>query len=129
MTITVSTADPRSVKALALLEGAARWQKGHTHDGRSFYCVPSATVPGLLHMASTRDCSCKDREHRGVDCCHMLAVRLHVARLGAERQATPKAKPAPVFSGSCPLHFKFRPTCGDCRANRGRKGRPEVPAA
>ena len=63
MTITVSTADPRSLKALALLEGADRWQKGHTKDGRSFYAVPSQSGT-VLHMADTRACTCRDYERR-----------------------------------------------------------------
>ncbi len=96
MTITVSTADPRSLKALALLEGADRWQKGHNRDGRSFYAVPSQSG-SVLHMADTRACTCRDYERRQQACKHVLAVRLHVARLKAQqprrrgtRQHTPE---------------------------------------
>jgi hypothetical protein len=94
MTITVSTADPRSIKALALLEGADRWQRGHTKDGRSFFAIPGSE-PGLLHMVSTRECSCADFRNRGQDCKHILAVRLWVTRNEAaqpvrrSRYATP----------------------------------------
>ncbi len=90
MTITVSTADPRSLKALALLEGADRWQKGHTKAGRSFYAVPSQSST-VLHMADTRACTCRDFERRQDACKHVLAVRLHVARLQAQQ---PRRRPA-----------------------------------
>ena len=85
MTITVSTTDPRSLKALAVLETADRWQKGRTNDGRSFWAIPSETQRGLLHMTSTRECSCPDYQRRGIACKHMLAARLRVAQLQAEQ--------------------------------------------
>jgi hypothetical protein len=52
MTITVNTADPRSIKALALLKSADRWQRGHTKDGRSFFAIPGRE-PGLPYTVST----------------------------------------------------------------------------
>lgn len=94
VTITVSTTDPRSIKALALLATADRWQKGHTRAGRPFYAVPGSQ-PNLFHMTDGADCSCPDRRHRGVVCCHMLAAQLYRARLlGAEpKPRRPKAEP------------------------------------
>ena len=80
MTITVSTSDPRSLKALAILETADRWQKGRTKDGRAFYAVPSQSGD-VLHMADCRACTCRDYQRRQDACKHVLAVRLHVARL------------------------------------------------
>ena len=102
MTITVSTADPRSLKALALLAGADRWQKGHTRDGRSFYAVPSQSGD-VLHMADTRACTCRDYERRQDACKHVLAVRLHVARLQARqprRRAARQHTPAEIVEAS-----------------------------
>ena len=87
MTITVSTTDPRSLKALAILETVDRWVRGHRKaDGRSFYAVPSQTS-SLVYMVDTRECTCEDFRRRGQPCKHSLAVRLHVARLKAERPA------------------------------------------
>ena len=110
MTITVSTADPRSLKALALLEGADRWQKGHTRDGRSFYAVPSQSGD-VLHMADTRACTCRDFERRQQPCKHVLAVRLHVARLKAQQPRRRPARqhtPAEIAEGSAKYAELFR---------------------
>jgi len=102
MTITVSTTDPRSLKALAVLETADRWHKGHTKSGRSFYAVPASTDPNGFHMVDCRECTCQDFIRRGLDCKHILAVRLYVAklqaappakRLGAKRRAPKPAAP------------------------------------
>ena len=82
MTITVSTDDRRSVKALEVYATADRWQKGHRHDGRSFYAVPSSSEPNLLHLTDTRECSCQDFQLRRLPCKHVLAVRMRVAVLG-----------------------------------------------
>jgi len=98
MTITVSTTDPRSLKALAVLETADRWQKGRTNDGRSFWAIPSETQRGLLHMTSTRECSCPDYQRRGIACKHMLAARLRVAQLQAEQPRRRASKPAASFT-------------------------------
>ena len=109
MTITVSTADPRSLKALALLEGADRWQKGHTRDGRSFYAVPSQSGD-VLHMADTRACTCRDYERRQQACKHVLAVRLHVARLQAQqprRRGTRQHTPTEIAEGSAKYAAMF----------------------
>lgn len=81
MTITVSTADKRSLKALEVLATAERWQKGRTKEGRSFWAIPSETQPGLLHMTDTRECTCPDHRQRGIACKHILAARLRVAQL------------------------------------------------
>ena len=79
MTITVSTDDPRSVKALALLETADRWTKAHRKaDGRSFFVIPSSS--GRVYWADQTSCTCPDAAHRGATCKHQLAVRLWNAR-------------------------------------------------
>jgi len=75
MTVTVSPADPRSVRALAVLATADRWVKGHRKaDGRAFFTIPGSN--GRLYHADTRDCTCPDARERGVTCKHQLAVRL-----------------------------------------------------
>ena len=85
MTITVSTTDPRSLKALAILETADRWVRGHRKsDGRSFYAVPSQSSD-VLHMTDTRACTCRDVQRRQAPCKHVLAVRLHLARLRVDQ--------------------------------------------
>ena len=73
MTITVSTADPRSLKALAVLEMADRWQRGHLKgSGRSFFAIPSSADPTRLYMADARECTCPDFTRRGAPCKHVL---------------------------------------------------------
>ena len=76
MVVQVSSTDPRSLKALAILATADRWQRGHTKDGRSFYAVPSQSVPNAYHMADCHACTCKDFERRQTECKHRIAARL-----------------------------------------------------
>ncbi len=88
MTIEVSTSDPRSLKALAILEGADRWVKGHRKaDGRSFYSVPSQTSDAV-YMVDTRECTCPDFVQRRQPCKHVLAVRLHCELVKAQQSRT-----------------------------------------
>ena len=52
MVVSVSTADPRSIKVLTLLEGADRWQKGHRYPaargaGGVPWPPPAQARPGL----------------------------------------------------------------------------------
>ncbi len=124
MTITVSTADPRSVKALAVLETADRWLKiRRKSDGAKFYVVPGSN--GRVYWTNLQECSCPDFLHRGGECKHRLAVALHVARVNAEPK--PKAR-KPIPSASIPDTFAAAPpvdgTAADLRreivANRRR---------
>ena len=79
MTIQISTADPRSLKALALLETADRWTKAHRKaDGRPFFVIPGSN--GRVYWTDQVSCTCPDAAHRGVTCKHQLAVRLWNAR-------------------------------------------------
>ena len=79
MTITIDTTDQRTVKALAVLEGAARWTKAHRKaDGRSFFVIPGSG--GRLYWTDQTSCTCPDAAHRGATCKHQLAVRLWNAR-------------------------------------------------
>ena len=99
MTVTISPADPRSVRALAVLATARTWTKGHTKDGRPFFVIPGSR--GRIYWTDTRACTCPDRQERQVACKHMLAVRMwklknDVEQDGAGSQpAAPAPKPAP----------------------------------
>ena len=56
MTITVSTADPRSVKALAILADSGQWLKLRTRDGRKFYGVRSQADPSKVYSVDCHGC-------------------------------------------------------------------------
>jgi predicted nucleic acid-binding Zn finger protein len=104
VTITVSTADKRSVKALAILATSDRWIRGHRKaDGRSFWAVPSASDPSRVYMVDTRECTCPDFIHRGATCAHILAARLRVAQLNAERPKARRAAKADTFTSAQPI--------------------------
>src|SRR5215210_6530053 len=92
MTVTISPADPRSVRALAVLATADRWVKGHTHDGRPFFVVPGTN--GRVYWTDTRDCTCPDRRERDETCKHIRAVRLWKLQHDARHSA-----PAPNRAG------------------------------
>src|SRR5215210_5154160 len=96
MTITISSADPRSVRALAVLKTADRWVHGTRKvDGREFFIIPAST-PGAVYYADERNCTCPDSGRRGTVCKHSRAVQLY-------RLQTGQAEPAPT-----------RATCGVC---------------
>ena len=101
MTVTIDSTSPCSVAALGLMVRAKGWARVRTLDGQKFYGVPSRSRPGLLHLADCQTCTCEDHKHRGVECSHILAVRLHVAQVKAKatlrarqprQQAEQKAK-------------------------------------
>src|SRR5215212_9211516 len=86
VTITVSTENPRSCKALALLEGTEQWLKiRRKGDGAKFYVIPGSQ--GHVYWTNCGECSCPDSQHRGVECNHITAVKLYVAKVQAERPA------------------------------------------
>ena len=94
MTIQISTDDPRSIKALALLETADRWTKAHRKaDGRSFFVIPGSN--GRVYWADQTSCTCPDASHRGLTCKHQLAVRLWNARQQAPAEQ-PRRPPAEI---------------------------------
>ena len=69
MTITVSTENPRSCKALALLEGADQWLKiRRKGDGAKFYVIPGSA--GHVYWTNCGECSYPDAQHRGETCKH-----------------------------------------------------------
>ena len=76
MTVTVSSTDPRAVKALALLARASAWTHGRRKcDGRAFAIVAGST-PGSTYMVSSLGCTCPDANRRGATCKHQVAYRL-----------------------------------------------------
>lgn len=102
MTITVSTADKRDGKALALFAKWDTWQQGHTKDGRSFWAIPGSQ-PNLFHMADCKECSCPDFQRYRNICKHVRACRLWMAafRTGAvslKREAVATADDVAVLT-------------------------------
>jgi hypothetical protein len=76
--------DRRDDKARFLLASAGQWLKVRAKDGRPLaYGIPSATRPGLVHLANSTRCTCEDSQW-GNRCYHSRAVALHVARVRAE---------------------------------------------
>src|SRR5438067_13312200 len=81
VTIEVSTSDPRSVKALAILADSGQWLKLRTRDGRKFYGVRSQASPETVYSVDCHGCDCPDFLKRlefgraSSPCKHVLAVQ------------------------------------------------------
>ena len=90
MTITIATADPRTLRALEVLATADRWTKAHRkEDGRPFFVIPGSQ--GRVYWTDTHDCTCPDYQRRGPAVCkHIIAVRLWTAR---EKARTAQRRP------------------------------------
>ncbi len=86
MAATVSTSDPRSLKALDILQTADRWLRIRVAEGQHIYAVPSQSAPGAAYVTDTDTCTCPDFERRQEPCKHVLAVRLHIERLSQPAQ-------------------------------------------
>ena len=100
MTVLISPDDPRSVRALAVLATADRWVKGHRKaDGRAFFTISGSN--GRIYHADTRDCTCPDRRERGLDCKHILAVRLWKIRRDITAPAPSKGPATAEELGLC----------------------------
>src|SRR5215207_7866939 len=98
MVVTVSTADPRSCKALALLEGADTWLKiRRKSDGVKFYVIPGSA--GHVYWTNCAECSCPDFQHRGLKCKHITAVKLYCAKVQAERPVRLSRPSNPLADG------------------------------
>jgi hypothetical protein len=86
MTITISSDDPRSIKAIEIASGAGHWLKCRARtDGRKVYAVPSQSAPNVYHLVDQHSCTCQDAQrHVGQACKHVLAVRLYCELLKAQ---------------------------------------------
>jgi hypothetical protein len=105
MAVVIDSRNPRSLAAIGLAVRAGGWPRCHLRDGQKFYAVPSRTRPGLYHLADCQVCSCEDHQRRGVECAHILAVRLHVAQVKARaalkaRRSAPAHTPEAIATGS-----------------------------
>jgi hypothetical protein len=108
MATTVSPADPRSCEALALLEGADQWLKiRRKSDGVKFYVIPGSQ--GHVYWTNCGECSCPDFQHRGVECKHISAVKLYVAKVQAER---PVRRSNPLADGGA-AHLQVMRAAGE----------------
>ena len=96
MVVTVSSADPRSVRALVVLAQADTWVKGHTKDGRAFFVITGSR--GRIYWTDTRACTCPDARERGATCKHQFAVRMWTL---AHTEKAPAMKPAPATCRVC----------------------------
>jgi len=105
MTITISSEDPRSIKAIEIAAGAGQWLRCHIADGRRVFGVPSQCKAGRYYLVDGQSCTCPDfqrnglsPERRGVEgyhgpCKHVYAVRLYCELTTAVReQATPRRR-------------------------------------
>ena len=91
MVVTVSPADPRSVRALAVLATADRWTFGHRMaDGLAFAIIP-ASKPGATYFTSAIGCTCPDHRERGGACKHMTALALHRMQHGQVDEPAPRS--------------------------------------
>jgi hypothetical protein len=76
MTITISSEDPRSIKAVEIAAGAHQWLKCRAADGSKRYGIPSQRVGSQYQLVDHLTCTCYDgRDHL---CKHVRAVRLWV---------------------------------------------------
>jgi uncharacterized Zn finger protein len=86
MTITISSEDPRSLKAVAIAAETGQWAKCRTRDGQKLYAVPSQQDASVRYLADTRSCTCPDFQRRQQACKHVLAIRLHCALVQVHAQ-------------------------------------------
>jgi hypothetical protein len=103
MTITISSEDPRSIKAIDIAAGARQWLKCHIRDGQKAFGVPSQCQPGRYYLVTCQSCDCTDFRRNGLSgarrghsgehrpCKHILAVRLY-CELAKAQQARPGSR-------------------------------------
>jgi hypothetical protein len=98
VTITISSQDPRSLKAVEIAANAGQWLKCRGQDGRKAFGVPSQSAAGHYYLTTQASCTCPDAQrHEGMACKHQLAVRLHVALVRAQQRKGVKPEPAYAF--------------------------------
>src|SRR5260370_19629849 len=106
MTITISSDDPRSIKAIEIAAGAGQWLKVRTADGEVAFGIPSQCkqANGRFYIVDGHRCDCEDfklhglsPERRAVEgdhlaCKHILAVPLHCALTAAIDMSGPSPR-------------------------------------
>lgn len=100
MAITISSEDPRSIRAIQIAARAGQWLKCRTRDGQKAYGIPSQGTVGCYYLVDLERCTCEDFKRNGLShvrlgeagfhgpCKHVLAVRLH-CELAKAQQARP----------------------------------------
>ena len=134
MVVTVSTDNPRSVKALALLPQARTWTHGTRKcDGCAFLIAPGANGHSYYVDANGAECTCPDRQTRRVDCKHMLAARLLLVERGQVEPAPAPTRGACRGCGSELPVGLISGLCDDCNVDMAflavvgpKAGRPAV---
>jgi SWIM zinc finger len=76
MTITISSEDPRSIKAIDIAAASGQWLKCRSRDGRKAYGIPASSGNGRYYLVTQTSCTCPDFERRQQACKHVLACRL-----------------------------------------------------
>ena len=85
----------RFEKAEALAGDAGQWVKVWKSGRPRYYGVRSESEPGHHHLVNLHRCCCRwARSHPADPCSHILAVRIHVDRVIARRQAGTNALPS-----------------------------------
>ena len=92
LTITISSSDPRNIKALAIAAGADQWLKHRDADGTKAYGIPSQGTPGSFYLVTQTSCTCPDARRHGEACKHVLAVRLHCELVKARQAQQPRSR-------------------------------------
>lgn len=97
--VTISSEDPRSIKAIEIAAGAGQWLRCHTVDGRKAYGVPSQCQSGRFYLVDSQTCDCPDFKRNGLSghrlghagehrpCKHVLAVRLYCELVKAQQKS------------------------------------------
>ena len=70
MTITISSQDPRSIKAVEIAADAGQWLKCRTRDGRKLYGVRSQANPSVCYLVDCQSCTCQDFQRHQAPCKH-----------------------------------------------------------
>jgi hypothetical protein len=81
----------RQTKAIELVATGALTSLVEVQTGH--FLIPSASAEGAFYVTSDWDCTCPDHANRGVDCKHMVALRLQRV-LDAAQEDKPYAPPA-----------------------------------
>jgi SWIM zinc finger len=93
MTITISSQEPRSIKAVEIAAGCGQWLRCRTRHGRKLYGVPSQTTPAVCYLVDCQGCTCQDfQRQQRQPCKHVLAVRLYVELVRAQQGRQPRSE-------------------------------------